>query len=211
MASLRTAVGPSRVSWATAVSRAPRPCACLFSTSLRAANASNSDSQPHHDNVILQKIKDELKAAMKAKQADVTTTLRSILSEHQYSLKSGSATTLVSLLNKAISRRQESASQYTDANRRDLADKEHSEADTLRKFLPAQMGEAEVKKLVEDVVAKFTEQGNETKQGAKEDASMAKKMMGAVMKEVKSQVEGRFEGKKLKDIVDGVLGGGKGK
>lgn len=196
--------------------------------------------------MILQKIKDELKAAMKAKQADVTTTLRvrfdaeqtvslslqdtdpygllysqsaavpfddsqSILSEHQYSLKSGSATTLVSLLNKAISRRQESASQYTDANRRDLADKEHSEADTLRKFLPAQMGEAEVKKLVEDVVAKFTEQGNETKQGAKEEASMAKKMMGAVMKEVKSQVEGRFEGKKLKDIVDGVLGGGKGK
>lgn len=73
------------------------------------------------------------------------------------------------------------------------------------------MGEAEVKKLVEDVVAKFSEQGNETKQSAKEEASMAKKMMGAVMKEVKSQVEGRFDGKKLKDIVDGVLGGGKGK
>lgn len=160
---------------------------------------------------------------MKGKQSDVVSTLRvtsrsllaapslrsppvfsrspaqSLLSDHQYALKAGggAVTSLASILQKAITRRKDSAQQYTDAKRPDLAEKEHSEASLIQRFLPKQMDESELKTIVEQAVSAARGQGIE-----------AKKLLGVVMKEVRGRVGGGAEGKRLKEIVERVLGDG---
>jgi uncharacterized protein YqeY len=62
-------------------------------------------------------------------------------------------------------------------------DKIIKELAVIKEYLPAEMGEAEVVKLIQDIKAK----------GAKD--------MGSIMKELQPQIKGRFDGKKASDLV----------
>lgn len=89
----------------------------------------------------MQRVKDAIKEAMKAKDTLKTTVLRSILSEHQYSQKqkgNNPASKIAKLMTKAIARRKDAAKQFRAAKppREDLADQEEKEAAVLETFLP---------------------------------------------------------------------------
>jgi uncharacterized protein YqeY len=59
------------------------------------------------------------------------------------------------MLQSMIKQREESAKTYTDAARQDLADREVAEIAIIRRFLPKQMDEAEVKTAIDRVLAEM--------------------------------------------------------
>ena len=92
-----------------------------------------------------------------------------------------------------IKRRRDSVEQYKAGNRQDLADKEAAEIVILQAYLPQQLTEAEVRAKVEEAVKKVGAQGP--------------KDMGAVMKALLPEVQGRAEGKLVSELVKARLSG----
>ena len=86
----------------------------------------------------------------------------------------------MAVLTKQVKTRRESIKAYRDAGRDDLADKEQSEIDVLEPYLPAQLGEAEVRALVVEAVSTT---------GATSPRDMGK-VMGALMPRVKGRADG---------------------
>lgn len=87
------------------------------------------------------------------------------------------------VIKKELKKRQDSLESFRSANREDLAAKEEAEILILQKYMPAMMSEAEVEKIVEEVVS----QGHNT--------------LGAVMKEVMAKTKGRADGKVVQEKV----------
>ncbi len=83
------------------------------------------------------------------------------------------------ILDKMIKQRRDSISQYRNAGRQELADKEQAEIDVIQEFLPAQLSDAELDQMIADAIA----------------ASGAESMkdMGKVMAILKPQVQGRAD------------------
>ncbi len=92
-----------------------------------------------------------------------------------------------------IKRRRDSVEQYKAGNRQDLADKEAAEIVILQAYLPQQLTEAELRAKVEEAVKKVGAQGP--------------KDMGAVMKALLPEVQGRAEGKLVSELVKARLSG----
>jgi hypothetical protein len=92
-----------------------------------------------------------------------------------------------------IKRRRDSVEQYKAGNRQDLADKEAAEIGFLQGYLPQQLTEAEVRAKVDEVVKRVGAQGP--------------KDMGAVMKALLPEVQGRAEGKLVSELVKARLSG----
>ena len=138
-------------------------------------------------------IMDAMKIAMKAKDSQALQALRSVKSAILLAqTESGAKEELteeaeLKLLQKLVKQRKDSAAIYKEQNREDLAEPELVEAAVIEKFLPEQLGEEEVTKLVEDAIAQT---------GA---SSMAD--MGKVMGIVNSKAAGRADGKTISTIV----------
>jgi uncharacterized protein YqeY len=94
-----------------------------------------------------------------------------------------------------IKRRRDAVEQYRAGNRSDLADKEETEMGILAAYLPAQLGEAELRAKVDEVVKRVGAQGP--------------KDMGAVMKALLPEVQGRADGKVVSELVKARLSGSK--
>ncbi|HEX9049934.1 MAG TPA: GatB/YqeY domain-containing protein [Anaeromyxobacter sp.] len=92
-----------------------------------------------------------------------------------------------------IKRRRDSVDQYKAGNRQDLADKETAEIAILQAYLPQQLTEAELRAKVDEVVKRVGAQGP--------------KDMGAVMKALMPEVQGRAEGKLVSELVKARLSG----
>jgi uncharacterized protein len=92
-----------------------------------------------------------------------------------------------------IKRRRDSVEQYRAGNRQDLADKEQKEIEFLQAYLPQQLTEAELRDKVDEAVKKAGAQGM--------------KDMGAVMKALMPEVQGRADGKLVSDLVKARLSG----
>ena len=95
----------------------------------------------------------------------------------------------VEIIKKNIKSRKDSIEQYTKGNRTDLADQEKAELEILEKYMPAQMGEDEVRKIVLDVISK----------SEAVSTSDFGRIMGAVMKEVGNKADGGLVGKVVKE------------
>lgn len=133
------------------------------------------------------KLKEELKQSMLAKDELKTSVLRLLLSAINYyeTNKGGagySATDedVLSVIGAQAKQRKDSIEQYTSAGRTELADKEKAELDILQAYLPEQMGEDEVSKLVEEAISQT---------GATSMSDMGK-VMGALMPKVKGRADG---------------------
>lgn len=92
------------------------------------------------------------------------------------------------VITKAIKQRKDAASQYEAGGRRDLSEKEKQEADILMNYMPSQLGEDEVKKIIRDLI-------NES--GAKSKADIGK-VMGIAM----GKLKGKVDGQAVKKIVE---------
>lgn len=93
---------------------------------------------------------------------------------------------------RAVKQRKEAAAQYTAGNRPELAEKENKEIEILLEYLPKQMSEEEVRKVVEEIIAKV---------GATSKAEIGK-VMGPVMGKLKGLADGNL----VKKIVEEKLG-----
>lgn len=138
------------------------------------------------------KINDELKASMIAKDAVRTETLRSIRAEILKADKSGMDRELneqeeMELLAKQAKMRREAIEQFESAGRNDLVDKEKAQLEIIEEFLPEQMSQAEAEKVIDGII----------KETGAADQKDFGKVMGAAMKELK----GKIDGKVIQDIV----------
>ena len=138
-------------------------------------------------------IMDAMKTAMKGKDAMALEALRAVksallLAQTENGAKEEiSEETEIKILQKLVKQRKDSASIFTEQNRADLAEPEIAQAAIISQFLPAQMSEDEVAKVVDAVIAQV---------GA---SSMAD--MGKVMGMVNSKLAGKTDGKTISTIV----------
>lgn len=137
----------------------------------------------------------DLKTAMKAHDMVAVNAIRGAIAKvKDLTVNAGKDMTnddVLSVIAKAVKQREESVAQFTQAGRADLAEKEKTEMDLLRKYLPAQLDEAAVAAVVKEVVAATGATG--------------KKDMGRVMKEVMARVKGQADGKLVSKLVGAAL------
>lgn len=133
------------------------------------------------------KLQQELRESMLAKNTEKTSVLRLIISAiGYYEINKGGAgyratdEDVLSVIGTQVKQRKDSIEQYTNAGRPELAEKEKAELDLLSVYLPEQMGEEEVAKLVDEAVAQT---------GATTIADIGK-VMGALMPKVKGKADG---------------------
>ncbi|KAI0066153.1 GatB/YqeY domain-containing protein [Artomyces pyxidatus] len=104
-----------------------------------------------------------IQSSIQARDTFSSTTIRSILSDVYAADKANTdnkidSSTIVSLIRKATARRIDSAAQFSQAARPDLAEKEQREADFLSQFLPPLLPEAEIDQILRDVIPEQTSQ-----------------------------------------------------
>lgn len=146
---------------------------------------------------ILVNLTDEIKTAMRAKNSLRLEALRAIKSAVMLEQTSSAAgTTLtdeqeIKLVQKLVKQRKDSAQIFKDQNRLDLAEPEEAQAKIIAEFLPAQLSEEEITKIVGDIIAQTGAQGM--------------KDMGKVMGMASKQMAGTADGKTISTIVKQLL------
>lgn len=135
------------------------------------------------EETLAQSIRAAMKVAMKDKDKDRLSTLRLILAEFKRievdeRIEVDDARALV-VLDKMVKQRRDSAEQYASAGRKELADVENAEIDVIQQFLPSQFSDAELMAMVDAAIA------------ASDTTGMA--AMGAVMGQLKPQLQGRAD------------------
>jgi uncharacterized protein len=126
------------------------------------------------------RLQGDLNSSRKAQDKALTLLLGTVLSEVKNKKielrREPTDADVVDVLRKSIKRRRESVEMYTKGDRKDLADKESSEAAALEKYLPAQVSDEELRTAVRAAIA-----GGATQ-------------IGAVMGKVLPQFKGRADG-----------------
>ena len=129
------------------------------------------------------RIKDEMKAAMRAKAKQRLTTIRSIQAEVKRievdERIDVDDARLLAVLDKMCKQRRDSIQQFTDGDRIDLAEIEQAEMLIIQEFLPAQLSEDEIKILITDALASTGAAGMQD--------------MGKVMGVLKPKLQGRAD------------------
>lgn len=139
-----------------------------------------------------EKILNDYKQAMKDKHAlkvSVLSFLRAELINTAVNKKKGSLddAEVVAVIRKQIKGRLDSIEQFKKGARQDLAEKEASEVDILKTYLPQELGAEEINKVIEEAVV--------------ECAAVNMKDMGKVMKLVAQKIAGKADGKVISELV----------
>ena len=147
--------------------------------------------------MLADRISEDCKTAMKAREADRVSVLRMTLSEIKNArIEKGEDLTdgdVVQVLKRAVKQRQEAVEQYRAGGRPELADKEEKEIEVLSAYLPEMLGPDDLERAVKEAVA------------ATGASSM--KDMGKVMKAVMAEHGARVDGKTVQQAVRAALGG----
>lgn len=99
---------------------------------------------------------------------------------------------IIEVISSEIKKRRDAIALYEKGNRQELADKEKKEIEILQKYLPEQLSEEEIKKIVKEAIEKT---------GAKEI-----KDMGRVMAELMPKVKGKADSGLVSRLVKELLG-----
>ena len=148
-----------------------------------------------------EQLKGDLKGAMKSKDELTLSVLRLLLSavsnkeismrkEGKAELKDGE---VMAVIKSEVKKRKDAIEDYIKGGRQELADKEVEEIKILEKYLPEQMSDEELEKIVRDVIAEMGEVG----------MSDFGKAMGAIM----GKTRGQADGSKVSELVKKVLKG----
>ena len=146
---------------------------------------------------LLDKINEELKNAMKAKDQIALQSIRAIKSELLLlNTKSGKADSFsdqegLKILQKLIKQRKESAKIFREQSRIDLAEPEDAQAKIIERFLPEQLDEKKIRENIQDIIL------NTESKGMKD--------MGKVMSIATSKMAGQANGKTISTIVKEIL------
>ena len=146
--------------------------------------------------MLIQRITDDMKAAMKAKDKialGAIRMLRAAIKDKEIELKDKDIeeTDIIGVISKLIKQRKDSATQFIDADRPELAEKENAEIKVLEVYMPEQMSDDEIAKLVADAVA--------------EAGATSMKDMGKVMGIVRPKAAGNADMGKVSAAVKSAL------
>ncbi len=139
-----------------------------------------------------EQILDDLKVAMKNKEAEKLSTIRmlqSAIKNREIELRPNEINDqeIMGVIRKLAKQRKDSISEFEKAQRQDLADKEKAELKILEAYLPAQMSADQITKIIEEVI--------------KAQGATTQKQMGPVVKEVMNRANGQADGKMISDLV----------
>jgi uncharacterized protein YqeY len=147
-----------------------------------------------------QRVDEDLKEAMRAKNASKLGVLRMLKSALTYAAieKSGAEGKLTDaeaaqVIRKQVKQRQDSIESFEKGGRAELVAKEKEELSILQSYLPQAMSADELAKVVRETIA--------------EVGATSKAQMGAVMKALQTKVAGRADGKALSAEVQKQLSG----
>ncbi len=145
-----------------------------------------------------EKISEQLKEAIKSGNKLRMDTLRSIRAAIIEFNKSGSGRELnpddeLKLLQNQAKKRKDAIELYIKGNRPELAEREKLEFDIISEFLPAQLSDEEVKKIIAGII--------------KETGATDMKDLGRVMGPVMKELKGKADGGKVQQLVREILGG----
>jgi uncharacterized protein len=130
---------------------------------------------------LMDKVNNDIKEAMKARLQERLDALRMLKAEFIKNNTAAKPTDELSITVSHAKRLQDSLEMYQAGT--PAHDKILAEYAVIKEYLPAEMTEADVVKIIQDIKAK----------GAKD--------MGSIMKELQPQIKGRFDGKKASDLV----------
>ena len=145
------------------------------------------------------RIQEDLKQAMLAKEVEKLSTIRMLKSALQYfEIQKGGAgysaidEDVIDVVGREIKKRRESIEMFQKGGRQELVDKEQKELEQLQTYLPEQLSEDEVRKLVDNAIS-------QTGAASIQD-------MGKVMGILSSQTKGKADGSMVSSIVKEKLG-----
>ncbi len=141
---------------------------------------------------LYEKIENDMKVALKEKDATKLSVLRMLLSAIKLfviekNIKTAEDADTLQIIQKQVKQHKESIEQFEKGGRKDLAEKEKGELKILESYLPKQLSEEEIIELVKAAIA-------ETGAGTAAD-------MGKVMKSVLEKSKGRCDGKTVSQLV----------
>lgn len=135
------------------------------------------------DSMLKQQITEDMKSAMRAKEMVRLGTIRMLLAAMKQKEVDErvvlSDADILTILNRMIKQRRESATQFRDAARIELAEKEEAEITLLSAYLPQQLSDAEIDSMIQEAI--------------ESTAAKTVKEMGAVMAILKPKAQGRAD------------------
>jgi len=145
------------------------------------------------------KIAEQLKTAQKAQDKRAVSTLRLILAAiHDRDIANRGASKdpvgddeIVAILSKMVKQREESARLFEEGGRIELADDERAEIEIIKRFLPAQLGEDDIRRLCREVIAELGADGLRD--------------IGRCMSALKARYPGRMDFARASGIVKAML------
>lgn len=138
----------------------------------------------------------DFKTAMKekdeVKKSTISFVRAAILQFEKDNQKDVDDDTVIQILTKQVKMRKDALSDFEKAGRTDLYDSYSEEISVLEQYLPEQMSEAEVKKVVEDTLKELGIEGGMNNMG---------KVMGSVMPKLKGKADGNTVKKAVSEIL----------
>jgi len=145
---------------------------------------------------LIETLQEDLKEAMRAGDTTARGTLRMAIAalknrriEKGLDLDEGEA---LAVLTKQVKSREDSAGQYEEAGRPELAEKERAEIEVIRRYLPEQLSEHDLRELVAKTIEAV--------------GASSKKDIGVVMKAIMAEHRGRVDGKLVQRFASETLG-----
>jgi uncharacterized protein YqeY len=147
-----------------------------------------------------ERLQGDLTEAIRSRDELASGTIRMVLTaitNEEVSGKSARVLTdaeIITVLSREAKKRREAADAFKDAGRADRAEQETNEGKVIARYLPEQLSEDEVKKIIADAIAET---------GATGPAGM-----GVVMKAIQPKVAGKADGGTVSGLVKAALTGG---
>lgn len=149
------------------------------------------------DSELKNRIAEDMKAAMRAKEKDRLGVIRLIMAalkqrevDERIELDD---TQVLAVLDKMVKQRRDSIEQYTSAGRDELADKERFELEVIQQYMPSALSEAELDTIIKEAIAAV--------------GASSMKDMGKVMAQIKPKVQGRADMGQVSQKVKAAMAG----
>ena len=138
-----------------------------------------------------EKLQEDLKSSTKNKDTikkSVVTLIRAAIKQHEVDNRVELADdAIIDIISKQLKQRKDSLAEFVKANRDDLVEETKSEIQVLEGYLPQQLSEEELEKIVIETIA--------------EVGATSMKDMGKIMAAIKPKTAGRADGRKINELV----------
>ena len=140
---------------------------------------------------MVEKLQEDMKTAMRNKDKDTLVVIRMVKAsmdqEHIDRKREINDELLIDVVNKQIKMRKDSITEFEKGNRTDLVEKTQKEIDVLMAYLPEQLSDEEVVKIIEEIFEEVKPEGQRD--------------MGKVMKEATAKLKGKADMKTVSNII----------